>query len=87
MKLITITATYGVTINLGNYESAKVAMTLGAEIEENEDTEAANKQLFDMAREMVIARAKPLIERRDARIEGITANLPPKFRGGGMNYK
>jgi len=80
MKLTKIRATYGGKLNLGNFQSAEITMTLEAELEAGEDRKAAYKQLFAMAREAVIEEARPLIQKRNAMIDGVFTNLPSEFR-------
>jgi hypothetical protein len=80
MKITTITVTYGGKLNLGNYQSANIEVSIGAEIEEHEDRDAVARLLFDEAKAMVQERARPLIQARDALIDGIFTALPASVR-------
>jgi hypothetical protein len=80
MKLTTISATYDRKLNLGDYNSAHIAMTLWADLEEGDDPAAAGEALRQMARHQVMvemARIKPELQ---AKVEGIFMGLPVSVR-------
>jgi len=76
----TISVTYGGKLNLGNYQSAEITASIGAEIELHEDINEVARILFDEAKAMVQERARPLIVKRDALIDGIFTALPASVR-------
>lgn len=53
MEIKTISATFGAKINLGDFNSAHVEITLGAELAEGESAEESTKQLLEQARSQV----------------------------------
>jgi hypothetical protein len=61
----TITVTYSRTFNLGNYNSARFEVTLGAELEEGDDPAEAEAQLWAQAKEGIKAQALPVVRPRD----------------------
>jgi hypothetical protein len=76
MKLTAISATYGRKINLGDYNSAHVEMTLWADLEENDDPAASAEALRQMARNNVMqemARVKPELA---AKVQDLFMGLP-----------
>jgi hypothetical protein len=76
MKLTTISATYGRKINLGDYNSAHVEMTLWADLEEGDDPAASAEALRQMARNNVMqemARVKPELT---AKVQDLFMGLP-----------
>ncbi len=62
MKITTITVTYGRKINLGNYNNANLEVTLGADLEENDDLRLQMEILWETAKESVKAQVAHLIE-------------------------
>ena len=80
MKLTTISATYDRKLNMGDYNSAHIGMTLWADLEEGDDPATAGEALRQMARHQVMAemaRVKPELQ---AKIEGIFMGLPVAVR-------
>lgn len=65
MQIKTITVAYSRTFNLGNYNSARFEVTLGAEIEEGDDPVEAEAQLWAQAKESLKAQAMPVVRPRD----------------------
>ena len=55
MQVKTISVTYGRKINLGDYNSAEIGLSLWADLEPGEDAEAATRELHAQARELVRA--------------------------------
>jgi hypothetical protein len=60
MKVKTISVTYGRKINLGDYNSAEIGLTLWADLDEHEDHEEAVLQLQSEAREFARGEYKRL---------------------------
>lgn len=54
MRVKTISVEFGVTKNLGNYESARVTAQLWAEVSEDEDEDGAMQYLFDKVKQAVV---------------------------------
>ena len=76
MRLTTVSATYGRKINLGDFNSAHVEISLWAELEEGDDEATAAEALRQMARNQValeMARVQPQLA---AKVKGIFAGLP-----------
>lgn len=57
-KITQITANYGVTKNIGNYESLRLDITLSATIENGDDVDKEWQKLMDIAREKLIESAE-----------------------------
>lgn len=76
MTITQISATYGGKLNLGDYNSAHLELTLTAVLEPGEDPAQAQGALFDEARNQVRAKALELFAKRGARIDQIFAGLP-----------
>lgn len=76
MKLKTISATYDRKLNLGEYNSAHIAMTLWADLEEGDDPAAAAEALRQMARHQVMAEMARVDKRLEARVADIFMGLP-----------
>jgi len=80
MKLKAISATYGRKVNLGDYNSAHIEMSLWADLEEGDDPASAAEALRQMARNQVMTemvRVKPDLE---AKITDIFMGLPVSVR-------
>jgi len=76
MKLTTISATYDRKLNLGDYNSAHIAMTLWADLEEGDDPALAANALRQMARHHVLAEMARIKPELQAKVEGIFMGLP-----------
>lgn len=76
MILKTISATYDRKLNLGDYNSAHIAMTLWADLEDGDDPAAAAESLRQMARNQVMAELARLDSRLAAKVEDIFMGLP-----------
>jgi len=63
MKIKTISVEYKRKFNLGDYNSADLACTLWADLEENEDLQQVLQELSCIARDNVKERALPLVGR------------------------
>lgn len=76
MKLKTISVTYDRKQNLGDYNSAHVAITVWADLEDGDDPAAAAEALRQMARHQVMAELARLDSRLAAKVEDIFMGLP-----------
>lgn len=76
MKLTTISTTYDRKLNLGDYNSAHIAMTLWADLEEGDDPALAANALRQMARHQVLAEMARIKPELQAKVEGIFMGLP-----------
>ena len=63
MKLKTISIEYGRVVNLGEYNSLRAFCTLGADLEDGEDADAALAALWEQARESVRAQVLRVVGR------------------------
>lgn len=78
-KLKTVSVTYDRKQNLGDFSSANVGCTIWADVEENEDMDAAMKALWAMAKENVKAQLLPLTAKQNGasvRVEELFLGLP-----------
>lgn len=80
MIITEIRVGYGVTINLGNFQSARPQCELTAMLEGTEDADAAIVALFDQCRARVRDMARPLLKLKDTQIEAVWADLPETAR-------
>lgn len=80
MKLTTISATYDRKLNLGDYNSAHIAMTLWADVEDGDDPATAGEALRQMARHQVMAEIARLKPELKAKVEGVFMGLPLEVR-------
>jgi hypothetical protein len=76
MKLKEITITYGGKLNLGDYNSAHVEMTLSALPEDGETAEQVAAALMATAKAKVREETRALYAKRGARVDQIFAGLP-----------
>lgn len=67
MKLKTISVEYGRVVNLGEYNSLRASCTLGAELEDGEDADAALAALWEQARESVRGQVLRVVDRKGQR--------------------
>lgn len=78
-KIKTVSVTYDRKQNLGDFSSANVGCTIWADVEENEDMDAAMKALWVMAKENVKAQLLPLTAKQNGasvRVEELFLGLP-----------
>lgn len=61
-KIKTIAVEYGRKLNLGDFNSATINLTLWADVDETEDPLVAIDQLFAQAKENVKKQAMPLLK-------------------------
>lgn len=80
MKLKTISTTYGRKMNLGDYNSVHIEMSLWADLEEGEDEAAAAEALRTMTRNQVMAEMARLKPELQAKIEDLFMGLPVAIR-------
>lgn len=80
MKLATISVTYDRKLNLGDYNSAHIAMTLWAQLEDGDDPAPAAEALRQMARHQVMAELARLQPSLKAKVEDIFMGLPLAVR-------
>lgn len=76
MILKTVSATYDRKVNLGDFNSAHIAVTLWADLEEGDDPATAVEALRQMARHQVMAEMARVDKRLEARVAGIFMGLP-----------
>ena len=53
MRIKTVSAAFGLTKNLGNFESARVDAQVWAEVSEEEDGEGCTQYLFELVKQAV----------------------------------
>lgn len=64
MKVKTISVVYGRKFNLGNYESAEIACTMWADLDDGESPEEKTQELYGKAKDAVKAQALPVVKDR-----------------------
>lgn len=62
MKVKQISVSYGRTINLGNFESARFDCSMTADLEDVENTNEAALELWEQARDQVKGQVEHLLE-------------------------
>jgi len=72
----TVSVTYGRKFNLGDYNSATVDCTIWADLDPEENLDAAMHDLWAMAKENVKSQAQPLLAKN-----GANANVKEFFLG------
>lgn len=80
MILKTISVTYGRKLNMGNYESSNVEMSLWADLEPGDDEAEAAAALRQMARHQVMVELARLQPQLKTKVEGIFMGLPVEVR-------
>lgn len=76
MKLTAISGTYGRKINMGDYNSAHVEMTLWADLDESDDPATSAEALRQMARNNVMAELARLQPQLAAKVQDLFMGLP-----------
>lgn len=80
-QIKTVSVTYGRKINLGDYNSVNIEVTLWADVQEGEDTNAAMHQLWDMATANVQTKAGTVTRKLEAKFEEVFLGLPVEEMG------
>ena len=82
MNIKTVSVTYERKINLGDYNSATIGITMWADVEpeENENLDEIMGALWSMAKENVKAQAIPLVRRQQAEVIEVFMGLPKEVR-------
>ncbi len=80
MKLKTISTTYGRKMNLGDYNSAHVEISLWADLEESDDEALATDALRTMARNNVMQELGRFSQKLEAATQELFMGLPVDVR-------
>ena len=80
MKLKTISVTYGRKMNLGDFNSSHVEMTLWADLDDGDDEVAAAEALRQMARNHVMAELGRHSPTLAAKTEELFMGLPKELQ-------
>ena len=80
MNVTTISATYERKMNLGDYNSANVGMTVWAQLDEKDDEAACAVALREMARNHVMTELSRLDRRLEAKVQDLFMGLPLEVR-------
>lgn len=75
-RVKTVSVQYGRKLNLGDYNSAEVSITLWADLDEDEDVQGAVDVLYQQAKDNVKKQAMPLLK-----AEPISLNYRETFLG------
>lgn len=81
--MATITAvaiTYGRTFNLGDYQSARIDITIEADLDELDDRQAVLDDLWRRAKDNVKAQALPLYRKQADQVREVFGGLPPDLQ-------
>lgn len=76
MNVKTVSVTYERKLNLGDYNSAAIGVTVWADLEEDEDPTTAVRACFDLAKAAVKEQALPLVAKQTARVQEFFAGKP-----------
>lgn len=76
MRLKEVNVSYARTINLGDFNSAKIECSMSAEIDEGDDLDACMKACWEMAKSNVKAQALPLKGKQQLAVKEIFLGLP-----------
>jgi hypothetical protein len=80
MHVTEITATYGGKLNLGDYNSAHVEISLTALLDEGEDAATASAALFEQAKAAVRAQSAEILKKTRTAATMAFAGLPIDVR-------
>ena len=80
MILKSVSATYGRKVNLGDYNSQHVEITLWADLEEGDNPELAVGGLRQMARNQVMGELARIDAKLAAKVEKVFMGLPVAVR-------
>ena len=80
MKITEISVTFGGTLNLGDFNSAKLSVTFSALLDDGDTPDAARSLLMTMAQSAVREKAQELQRGRKARVDEIFAGLPVELQ-------
>ena len=80
MNITTLKVEYTRTLNLGDYNSAKIGAEIWADLDEGEDAAAAFAALWIQAKGEVKAQAEPLFAKQSAKAQAIFAGLPVELQ-------
>lgn len=79
-KIKTISATYERKVNLGDYNSAHIGMTVWADLDESDDEAEVGNGLRQMARHHVMAEMARVMPKLESKVQDIYMGLPISFR-------
>lgn len=80
MKIKTVSVTYDRKINLGDFNSATVGVTLWADVDEGESTHKVMTELWEMATNNVRAKAELFMKKNEAQVKEIFLGLPAEYQ-------
>jgi hypothetical protein len=80
MRVTEITVTYGGKLNLGDYNSAHVEISLTALLDESDDAQAATAALFEQAKGAVRQQSTDLLKKTRTAATMAFAGLPVDVR-------
>ena len=86
MNVTTISATYERKMNLGDYNSANVGMTVWAQLDGGDDEAACAIALREMARNHVMTELARLDRRLEAKVQDLFMGLPLEVRSKMVEY-
>lgn len=79
-QIKTVSVTYGRKLNLGDYNSANVEISIWAELEDGDNEADVTAALWEMAKNNVKAQALPLVQKNEARVTEIYLGLPVELK-------
>lgn len=78
--ITTVSVTYGRKVNLGDYNSAHVEISIWADVTEEDDLDAMMRQLWAMSKQNVKSQLLPLTSNHQAKVEQAFLGLPQELR-------
>ena len=84
--ITTVSVTYGRKQNLGDFCSAHVAISIWADVTEEDDLDSTMRQLWDMSKQNVKAQLLPLTSNRTAKTEELFLGLPQELKEAADAY-
>ena len=82
MRIKTVAANYERKVNLGDYNSLTIGASAWADLDPEEDPNAAYRELFERLGKIVKEAAQELVVRQRARVQEVFAGLPVELRAG-----
>jgi hypothetical protein len=83
LRITTVSATYGRKVNLGDFNSGHIEVSLWAELEPTDDEAAATLALMEMARHQAMNEIARVTQdkRLSERLQEVLMGLPVELRG------
>lgn len=80
MQVTAVSVTYGRKLNLGDFCSAHVEISMWADVTEEDDLDSVMHELWNMSKANVKAQLLPLTSNHQAKVEELFLGLPRELR-------